>query len=180
MQEAARHMDFYKRARSDCARKKMVTHDEKKFNPDSSDGCRHYWRDLRQPPMVFSRRNFGGGSLMIWGGFYSSGKLKLSFRSCRMDSLEYQGVLESSLLPFLGGRRRQTHVLQPDNAANMWRIVVRQVYEDNKQFSSVEQLKRAVVIAWDNVSDEVIRNFVGSKGNRVLDVIRENGGPIDC
>ncbi|VDL68282.1 unnamed protein product, partial [Nippostrongylus brasiliensis] len=77
--------------------RKAIFNDEKKFNPHSPDGYRHYWRDLRQPPMVFSRRNFGGGSLMIWGGFYSSGKLKLSSSSCQMDSLEYQGVLESSL-----------------------------------------------------------------------------------
>ncbi|VDL68283.1 unnamed protein product [Nippostrongylus brasiliensis] len=65
----------------------------------------------------------------------------------------------------------------------MWRIVVRQVCADNKQFSSYEGLKRAVVAnvsdVSDNVSDEVIRSFVGSMGNRVFDVIRENGGPID-
>ncbi|WKX89629.1 hypothetical protein Q1695_008909 [Nippostrongylus brasiliensis] len=128
-----------------------------------------------------------------------------------MDSVQYQRVLKSRLVPFLEGRRKQTHVLQQDNAAvhvsrsttdwlqrnriqtmdwpvcspdcnhmeSMWRIVVRQVYADNKQFSSVEELKRAVVTAWDNVSDEVIRNFVGSMRNRVIDVIRENGGPID-
>ena len=61
----------------------------------------------------------------------------------------------------------------------MWRIVVLQIYAGNKLFSNVEELKRAVVTAWDNASDEVIRRFVGSMGNRVFDVIRENGGPID-
>ncbi|VDL77832.1 unnamed protein product [Nippostrongylus brasiliensis] len=72
-------------------------------------------------------------------------------------------------------------VCSPDcnRMENMWRIVVRPVYADNKQFSSDEELKRAVVAVWDNVSDEVIRSLVGSMGNRVFDVIRENGGPID-
>ncbi|VDL74909.1 unnamed protein product [Nippostrongylus brasiliensis] len=71
-------------------------------------------------------------------------------------------------------------VCSPDcnHMENMWRIVVRPVYADNKQFSSDEELKRAVVAVWDNVSDEVIRSFVGSMG-KVFDVIRENGCPID-
>ncbi|WKY01879.1 hypothetical protein Q1695_015691 [Nippostrongylus brasiliensis] len=125
MQKAARHMDFYKRARLDCARRDMgtqwdevITSDEKMFNLDGPDAFQHYWRGLRQSPMVFSRRNFGGRSLMV--------------------------------------------------------------YADSKQFSTVEELKRDVMTAWDNISDDVIRNFVGSMCNRVFNFIRENGGPIDC
>ncbi|VDP43121.1 unnamed protein product [Heligmosomoides polygyrus] len=95
----------------------VIFGDDKKFNLDGPDGYRYYWRDLRQAPITFSLRNFGGGSLMTWAGFCSRGKLKLRFPSCRMYSLEYQPVLEFSLLPFLTGRKRQTHVLQQDNAA---------------------------------------------------------------
>ena len=90
---------------------------KKKFNLDGPDGYRHYWRDLHRDPYVFLRRNFGGGSLMVWGGFGISGKLELAFPSCRMNSQEYQGVLESYLLLLLSGPRPRTHVLQQDIAA---------------------------------------------------------------
>ncbi|VDO23010.1 unnamed protein product [Heligmosomoides polygyrus] len=95
----------------------VIFGDDKKFNLVGPDGYRCYWRDLRQAPITFSRRNFGGESLMTWAGFCSRVKLKLRFPSCRMDCLEYQAILESSLLPFLTGRKRQTHVLQQDSAA---------------------------------------------------------------
>ncbi|VDO97605.1 unnamed protein product [Heligmosomoides polygyrus] len=88
---------------------------DKKFNLDGPDGYRYYWRDLRRSYITFSRRNFGGGPLMTWAGLCSRRKLKLRFPSCRMDSLGNQAVLESSLLPFLTGRKRQTHVLQQDS-----------------------------------------------------------------
>ncbi|VDL74255.1 unnamed protein product [Nippostrongylus brasiliensis] len=61
---------------------------------------------------------------------------------------------------------------------NVWRIVVRQVYANDKQFSSVEEVKRAVVTAWDNISDDMIRSFVGSMGNRMSDVIRGKRGDV--
>jgi len=38
--------------------------DEKKFSLDGPDGLNHYWHDLRKEPLTFSRRNFGGGSVM--------------------------------------------------------------------------------------------------------------------
>ncbi|VDP51017.1 unnamed protein product [Heligmosomoides polygyrus] len=124
MQKAPHLTNFHMQARLEFARKYRATQWEKviftvkkKFNLDGSDGYRYYWRNLRQAPITFSRRNFGGGSLMTWAGFCSRGKLKLRFPSCRMDSLGYQAVMESSLLPFLTGRKRQTHVLQQDNAA---------------------------------------------------------------
>ncbi|ETN82812.1 globin [Necator americanus] len=73
--------------------------------------------DLRKAHMVFSRRNFGAGSLMTWPGFCGSGKLQLAFPSSRMDSLKFEGVLQSSFLPYLRVRRGPAHVLQQDNAA---------------------------------------------------------------
>ena len=40
----------------------------KKNNLDGPDGFKHYWRDLRgKKKRYFSRRNFGGGSIMVWG-----------------------------------------------------------------------------------------------------------------
>jgi hypothetical protein len=44
---------------------------------------------VRKKPRYFSKRNFGGGGLMIWGGFCSEGVLRLGFPSFRMNSAEY-------------------------------------------------------------------------------------------
>ena len=48
---------------------KIVWSDEKKFNLDGPDGIRYYWHDLRKEPKCFSKRAYGGCSLMIWGAF---------------------------------------------------------------------------------------------------------------
>lgn len=85
----------------------MIFSDEKKFNLDGPDGYAYYWRDLRKEPQYFSRRNFGGGSLMIWGAFSSLGTLELAFPSCRMDSQEYQTVLENHLRPYYQEHRHE-------------------------------------------------------------------------
>ncbi|VDO61194.1 unnamed protein product [Heligmosomoides polygyrus] len=44
----------------------VIFSDKKKFNLDGTDGSHCYWRNLRQDPFVFNRRNFAGGSQMVW------------------------------------------------------------------------------------------------------------------
>ncbi|KAL7725076.1 hypothetical protein ACLKA6_010350 [Drosophila palustris] len=83
----------------------IIFSDEKKWNLDGPDGSRCYWRDLRKDPIYFSKRNFGGGSVMVWGAFTSKATLELQFTSSRMNSKEYIGVLECSLLPYLEANR---------------------------------------------------------------------------
>ncbi|GAB0096980.1 hypothetical protein DMENIID0001_125670 [Sergentomyia squamirostris] len=95
--------------------KKIIFPDEKKFNLDGPDGLNSYWRDLRKEPRYFSKRNFGGGSLMIWGAFCAEGTLKLQFTSHKMKSRDYINVLRSRILPFLPGDRRQNYIFQQDN-----------------------------------------------------------------
>ncbi|XGW11330.1 hypothetical protein V3C99_012660, partial [Haemonchus contortus] len=48
---------------------KVVFSDEKGFNLDGSGGNKYHWRDLKKERVYFSHRNFGGGSLMVWGVF---------------------------------------------------------------------------------------------------------------
>ncbi|UMM13991.1 hypothetical protein L5515_001994 [Caenorhabditis briggsae] len=51
---------------------KIIFSDEKKFNLDGPDGFNSYWHDLKKDPLHFSKRNFGGGRLMVWGAFSSA------------------------------------------------------------------------------------------------------------
>lgn len=94
----------------------VIFSDEKKWNLDGPDGFNGYWHDLRKEKRVFSKRNFGGGSVMVWGAFCSTGTLRLAFTSSKMNSQDYINVMEAHLLPFLRGPRRRMFTYQQDNA----------------------------------------------------------------
>lgn len=53
---------------------------------------------------------------MVWAAFSSFGKIGLAFTSSKMDSNEYQGVLQQYLLPFIKKFRRHPLIFQQDNA----------------------------------------------------------------
>lgn len=79
MLKAPKMTPFYRAARLDWARERIgkgmeywryvVFSDEKRFNLDGPDGCRYYWADKRLPRRVFSKRQQGGGGIMVWGRF---------------------------------------------------------------------------------------------------------------
>ena len=96
---------------------KVVFSDEKKFNLDGPDGFQCYWHDLRREEQLFSKRPFGGGSLMIWGAFSSKGKAALVRMEGRQTALKYTQVLEKSLEPFLANNHPDGSIFQQDNAA---------------------------------------------------------------
>jgi transposase len=54
---------------------------------------------------------------MVWAAFSGLGTLQLQFVSSRMDSKEYQEVLQLSLIPFLRRFRRLNPTFQQDNAS---------------------------------------------------------------
>ncbi|PIC43982.1 hypothetical protein B9Z55_004510 [Caenorhabditis nigoni] len=123
MVKAPKMTDVHKEKRLEFVKKNLATKwstilfsDEKKWNLDGPDGNRSYWRDLRKDPQIFSRRNFGGGSLMTWAGFCDGKKMKLQFISTRETSLAYQETLQKAIVPFFRNRKR-THLFQQDNAA---------------------------------------------------------------
>ena len=53
---------------------------------------------------------------MTWAAFSAHGKLSLRFTSSNMNSLNYQQVLEASLLPYLQQNNTISFVYQQDNA----------------------------------------------------------------
>ena len=96
---------------------KIVFSDEKKWNLDGPDGFRYYWHDLRKEPKYCSKRQSGGGSVMIWGAFGSKGKSKLAFINTTINSEGYCDILQSHLLRSgfkMGGRN---WIFQQDNAS---------------------------------------------------------------
>ena len=106
---AKNHMDFGEKWQ------KVIFSDEKKFNLDGPDGYQFYWHDLRKEPQYFSKRAFGGGSLMIWAAIGWNGKSELVFLSGRQDSHKYKDVLNKYLLPFTNRIAGVETIFQQDN-----------------------------------------------------------------
>ena len=46
---------------------------------DGPDGWAYYWHDMRTEPKVFSKRQSGGGSVMVWGAICYIKKVQLQF-----------------------------------------------------------------------------------------------------
>ncbi|KAF0709763.1 hypothetical protein AaE_012778 [Aphanomyces astaci] len=95
----------------------VVFSDEKKFNLDGPDGLKHYWHDLRKEKAIFSRRQSGGGSIMVWGAFCAKGKTELAFLDGAQDSGAYIGTLSNYLFPFIDYNYGRDCVFQHDNAS---------------------------------------------------------------
>ena len=78
---------------------RIIFSDEKKINLDGPDGFSYYWHDLRKETETFSKRQQGGGSLMVWAAFGFHGKVNIAFPYGRMNALTYQDLLVENLLP---------------------------------------------------------------------------------
>lgn len=96
---------------------RVIFSDEKKFNLDGPDGYAYYWHDLRKEPKIFSRRQFGGGSVMIWSAIGFNGNSSVGFLDGRINSTGYTNMLETHLLPFVGQICDSPAIFQQDNAA---------------------------------------------------------------
>ena len=77
----------------------IIFSDEKKFNLDGPDGIHYYWHDLRHQSDYLSKRQQGGGSVMVWGEFSFNGTLDICFLEGKQNSLAYQTTLRNHLLP---------------------------------------------------------------------------------
>ena len=97
--------------------KKVIFSDEKKFNLDGPDSYSCYWHDLRSKDVRMSKRNFGGGSVMVWAAFSAVGKSKICFVPTKMNSSIYNELLEDALLSFMDEKMDEDSIFQQDNAA---------------------------------------------------------------
>jgi len=64
----------------------VIFSDEKKFNLDGPDGCRYYWHDLRKEKEIFSKRQMGGYSVMVWAAFGYNSTSDIAFIENRLNA----------------------------------------------------------------------------------------------
>lgn len=94
----------------------VVFSDEKKFNLDGPDGCHKYWQDKRLPRQTRHKRNFGGGSLMVWAAFGYAGKSRICFIPTRTNAEMYIQLLDQELIDYSETFYPDKWTFQQDNA----------------------------------------------------------------
>jgi hypothetical protein len=58
---------------------------------------------------------------------------------------------------------------------NVWAAMSREIYADCKQYNTVQELKTAVMAAWENITPDLIAKLVASMPNRCIEVIQKQG-----
>ena len=58
---------------------------------------------------------------------------------------------------------------------NLWGILVRDVYAHGKQYDNKNELKEAVLAAWDRITDTTLQRLIDTMNNRCRDVIQGRG-----
>jgi hypothetical protein len=89
----------------------------KKFNLVVPDGFSYYFHALRHnnPPKMI--RNFGGGTVMVWAAFSMRSKTRICWISTKIDSRNYNDLLNCALIPFLDDEMNEDAIFQQDNAS---------------------------------------------------------------
>lgn len=62
---------------------------------------------------------------------------------------------------------------------NLWEYLVKVIYAENRQYQSVNELKTAILTAWNNIPQEIIQNLINSMPNRIFQVIQCQGRATD-
>ncbi|RYY67865.1 hypothetical protein EON63_25385 [archaeon] len=161
--------------------------DEKKFNLDGPDDWSSYWHDLRKEPLIFSKRQQGGGSVMIWLAISHPRTSPICFTEATFTSNKYIKLLPKEMEPLvrdLEGIYHEEIYFQQDDAPvhsshatqdwldkrgitildwpaispdldpieNVFGILARRLYAGNRQFSTVAELRVAILEAWGEVT----------------------------
>ncbi|KAG3246391.1 hypothetical protein PI124_g8888 [Phytophthora idaei] len=171
---------------------RVIFSDDKKFNLDGPDGLQYYWHDLRcEKETYFSRQN-GRGSVMAWGrqnsfdyqetpanylvpfgeAFHDGNYVFHHDNASIHASKSTKDFLESSEIEVL-----QWPALSPDlnPIENVWGYLTRDVYSDGKQYMALEDLKDAILDAWEKLDMSRLQELVKSMPDRVADVVEDIG-----
>lgn len=62
---------------------------------------------------------------------------------------------------------------------NIWGILVRRIYDNRKQYDTIDELKAAILKAWENIEPNILKNLVASMPKRIFQVIERAGRPTD-
>ena len=99
-----------------AAWRRVIFSDEKRFSLDGPDGHAHYWADQRLPADFFSKRNRGGGGIMVWASISWEGKTDLVVLDGTLNAGAYVKMLQDHLEPFIEAHHPQGCVFQQDGA----------------------------------------------------------------
>ena len=91
---------------------KMLFFPTKKINLDGPDGIVCLWYDLHKEKLCLTKRQPEWGGIMIWAVFSFNGNDTIGVCPWRMNSQNYQGVLEEHVLPFWLHSDRNNHYFQ--------------------------------------------------------------------
>lgn len=84
---------------------------------DGSDGFAYYWYDIRREESIFSRRQNGGDSIMVWGGFSANGMIALAILEGNQDSDKYIQTLSDYLMPLVDELHGKEWIFMQDGAS---------------------------------------------------------------
>jgi len=95
---------------------RVIFTNEKKFNLDGPDGIKYYCHHLRDEKNLLSHRQHCGSSAMVLAAFCHTGQVGFTFISGRINSADYQHVLEEHLLPLVSSIVGKDWLFLQDNA----------------------------------------------------------------
>ncbi|KAK2578417.1 hypothetical protein KPH14_012769 [Odynerus spinipes] len=180
LKSAPKLLTRHKIARLEYARENMnrdwnrvIFSDEKKFNLDGPDGYNSYWRDLRKDPRYFSKRNFGGGSLMNKMRELNGRISKIMLQYTPVEEL-WNG-LELIILILLSGQP----VIQIKIPWKIYGGLLLDQFMRKVAFASIEELKNAIISTCNEIHAEMFKKLVDSMSNRIFELIANKGGPTN-
>lgn len=59
---------------------------------------------------------------------------------------------------------------------NIWGLLARRIYRENRQYQTVFDLKEAVIDEWRSLNEQLRTNLVNSMMDRIFELIQKKGG----